>query len=61
MILAGFLIAIFSRPIARFHIAMNNRLLGIELPFEWSGTAGIIVGALISFSGLLKLLRLPPI
>ena len=61
MILAGFLIAIFSGKLARFHIAMNKRLLGIELPFEWSRTAGLIVGALISFSGLLKLLRLPPI
>lgn len=61
MIIAGLLIAIFSGPIAQFQIAMNKRLLGVELPFEWSRAAGIIVGALLSFSGLLKLLGLPPI
>ena len=54
--LTGLLIAIFSGPIARFHVAMNRRLLGVELPFEWSKAAGVIVGALLSFSGLLKLL-----
>lgn len=56
LILAGLLIAIFSRPIARFQIAMNKRLLGVELPFEWLRAAGVIVGALLSFSGVLKLL-----
>ena len=61
LILAGLLLAIFSGPIAHFHIAMNKRLLGVELPFEWSRAAGVIVGALVAFSGLLKLLRLPPI
>lgn len=61
MLLAGLLIAIFSGPIARFQIAMNKRLLGVELPFEWSRAAGVIVGAVLSFSGLLQLLRLPPI
>ena len=61
MLLAGLLIAIFSGPIARFQIAMNKRLLGVELPLEWLRAAGVIVGALLSFSGLLKLLGLPPI
>ena len=61
LILAGLLIAIFSGPIARFQIAMNRRLLGVELPFEWSRAAGVIVGALLSFSGVLKLLQLPPV
>ena len=56
LILAGLLIAIFSGPIARFHIAMNKRLLGVELPFEWSRAAGVLLGALVSFSGLLKLI-----
>ena len=59
MLLAGLLIAIFSGAIARFQIAMNKRLLGVEMPFEWSRAAGVIVGALLSFSGLLKLLHLP--
>jgi hypothetical protein len=61
MILAGLLLTIFSGPLARFHIAMNKRLLGVELPLAWVRAAGVIVGALISFSGLLTLLRLPPI
>ena len=61
MVVVGLLIAIFSGPIARFNIAMNKRLLGVELPFEWSRAGGVIVGALISFSGLLTLLRLPPV
>jgi len=61
MIFAGLLIAIFSGPLARTQIAMNKRLLGVELPFGWSRAGGVIVGALLSFSGLLRLLRLPPI
>ena len=61
LILAGLLLTIFSGPIARFHIAMNKRLLGVELPFAWSRAGGVIVGALVSFSGLLKVLGLPPI
>lgn len=56
LIVAGLLIAIFSGPIARFQIAINKRLLGVEMPFEWSRAAGVLVGALVSFSGLLKLL-----
>jgi hypothetical protein len=40
-------------------IKMNNRLLGVELPFEWCRAATVIVGALLSFSGLLTLLNLP--
>lgn len=59
MLLAGLLIAIFSGAIARWQIAMNKRLLGVEMPFEWSRAAGVLVGALLSFSGLLKLLQLP--
>jgi len=61
LILAGLLIAIFSGPIARFQIAMNKRLLGVELPFELSRAAGVIVGALLSFAGVLKVLQLPPV
>ena len=61
IILAGLLIAVFSGPMARFQNAMNKRLLGVELPFEIVRFAGVVVGALISFAGLLKLLGLPPI
>ena len=61
LILAGLLIAIFSGPIARFHIAMHKRILGVEFPFEWFRAAGVLLGALVSFSGLLKVLGLPPI
>ena len=61
LILAGLLVAVFSGPIARFQIAMNKRLLGVELPFEWSRAACVIVGALLSFSGVLKVLQLPPV
>ena len=61
LILAGLLMAIFSGPIARFHIAMNKRLLGVEFPFAWSRAGGVILGALVSFSGLLKVLGLPPV
>jgi hypothetical protein len=61
LILVGLLIAIFSGPLATFHIAMHKRLLGVELPFEWMRASGVLVGALVSFSGLLKVLRLPPI
>ena len=61
LILAGLLVAVFSGPIARFQIAMNKRLLGVALPFEWSRAACVIVGALLSFSGVLKVLQLPPV
>lgn len=61
LILVGLLMAIFSTPIARWHNAMNKRLLGVELPFAWVRGSTVLIGALISFSGLLALLRLPPI
>jgi TRAP-type C4-dicarboxylate transport system permease small subunit len=61
MLLAGFLMAIFSAPIARCQNAMNKRALGFELPFAWVRGSIVFIGALLSFSGLLALLRLPPI
>ncbi len=57
--LAGLMMAIFSGPIARFNIAINKRLLGVEFPFEWARNVNVIVGGLLSFSGLLTLFRLP--
>jgi len=60
MILAGLLMAIFSAPIARCQNAMNKRW-GLELPIAWVRGSIVFIGALLSFSGLLALLRLPPI
>ena len=59
MLVVGFLMAIFSGPLARVSNGLNKRILGLELPFEWSRAATVIIGALLSFSGLLTLLRLP--
>ena len=61
MILVGLLMAIFSAPIAQWHIARNKRLFSVELPFGWLRATTVLIGALLSFSGLLTLLRLPPI
>lgn len=58
-ILAGLLIAIFSGTLARASIALNRRILGIELPFEWARIGGVFVGALLSFAGLLSFLGAP--
>lgn len=61
MFLVGLLMAIFSAPIARCQNRMNERVLGFELPFGWVRGSIVLIGALLSFSGLLALLRLPPI
>ena len=61
LILVGLLIAIFSAPIAQWHIAINKRLLGVELPFGWFKATTVLIGAVISFSGLLTLFRLLPV
>ncbi len=61
MILVGLLMAIFSAPIAQWHVAINKRLFGFELPFKWVRATTGLIGALLSFSGLLTLFRLPPI
>ena len=61
MFLVGLLMAIFSAPIARWLNAPNQRVLGFELPFAWVRGSIVLIGALLSFSGLLALLRLPPI
>ena len=61
MFIVGLLMAIFSAAIARWQNAMNQRVLGFELPFAWVRGSIVFTGALLSFSGLLALLRLPPI
>ena len=61
MILVGLLMADFSAPIAQWHMAINKRLLGVEMPFGWLKATTVLIGAVLSFSGLLTLLRLPPI
>ena len=61
MFLVGLLMAIFSAQVARWQNAMNQRVLGFELPFAWVRGSIVLIGALLSFSGLLALLRLPPI
>ena len=61
MFLVGLAMAIFSVPIARWQNARNQRVLGVELPFAWVRGIIVLIGALLSFSGLLALLRLPPI
>ena len=60
-LIAGLLIAIFSGSLARASVSLNKRVLGIELPVEWSKAATVIIGALLSFAGLLRLLGLPRI
>jgi uncharacterized membrane protein YidH (DUF202 family) len=61
MFLVGLFLAIFSAPIARWQNAMHKRVLGFELPFAWVRGSIVLIGGLLSFSGLLALLRLPPI
>lgn len=58
-IIAGLLIAIFSGPLARVSIRMNKRTLGVEFPLAWVRAGTVLVGGVLSFSGLLRLLRLP--
>ena len=58
MIVVGVAIIVFSEHLTRFTAALHARTLGIELPRAWSRGAAIFVGALLSFQGLLMLLRL---
>jgi hypothetical protein len=59
MLIVGFLIAIFSGPLAKISNGLNRRMWGFEFPFLWCRAVTVIIGALLSFSGLLTLLRLP--
>ncbi len=58
MIVVGSAIIIFRERIARVTAALHRRTLGIELPRSWSRGGAVFVGALMSFQGLLVLLRL---
>ncbi len=59
MFIVGLLMAVFGAPIARWQNARTQRVLGFELPFAWVRGTVVFIGALLSFSGLLALLRLP--
>lgn len=61
LVLVGLLLAIFSGTLARISLRMNKELLGVELPFEWVRGAQVLIGALLSLSGVLILLGLPPL
>jgi hypothetical protein len=58
MILVGSAIIFFNERIVRFYNALHRFTLGIQLPENWSRGGTIFVGALMSFYGLLTLLRL---
>ena len=58
MIVVGSAIVIFSERIARVTAALHRRTLGIELPRGWGRGGAVFVGVLMSFYGLLVLLRL---
>jgi hypothetical protein len=57
-IVVGAAIIIFSAHIARVTVAIHRRTLRIELPPSWSRGGAVFVGVLMSFYGLLILLRL---
>ena len=57
-VVVGSAIIIFSERIARVTAALHRRTLGIELPRNWGRGGTVFVGVLMSFYGLLVLLRL---
>jgi hypothetical protein len=58
MIVVGSAIIIFSELTARVTAALHRRTLGIELPRGWKRGGVVFVGFVMSFYGLLVLLRL---
>jgi hypothetical protein len=58
MVVVGSAIVIFSERITQVTAALHRRTLGIELPRGWSRGEALFVGMLMSFYGLLVLLRL---
>ena len=58
MVVVGSAIILFSERITRITNAWNRFSLGIELPENWSRGGTIFVGVLMSFYGLLILLRI---
>ena len=58
MIAVGSAIVIFSERITQITAVLHRRTLGIELPQGWSRGGAVFVGVLMSFYGLLVLLRL---
>ena len=57
MIVVGSAIVIFSERITQVTAALHRRTLGIELPRGWSRGGAVFVGVLMSFYGLMVLLR----
>jgi hypothetical protein len=58
IIVVGSAMVIFSERIIQVTAALHRRTLGIELPRSWSPGGAVFVGVLMSFYGLLVLLRL---
>ena len=58
MMVVGSAIILLSERITRITNAWNRFTLGIELPENWSRGGTIFVGVLMSFYGLLLLLRI---
>lgn len=58
LVVVGLLIVIFGEHLARLSNRLKKRLLGIEFPLNFGGTANTILGSACSFFGLLVLLRL---
>jgi hypothetical protein len=58
MILVGAAIIFFNERIVKIQNALNRFTLGIQLPENWARGGAIFVGTLMSFYGLLILLRL---
>ncbi|HEV8430069.1 MAG TPA: hypothetical protein VGQ41_19360 [Pyrinomonadaceae bacterium] len=58
MILVGAAIIFFNERIVKIQNALNRFTLGIQLPENWTRGGAIFVGTLMSFYGLLILLRL---
>src|SRR5687768_15720360 len=57
-VVVGSAIIIFSERLAGVTAALHRRTLGIELPRGWNRGGAVFVGVLMSFYGLLVLLRL---
>ena len=58
MIFVGSAIILLKDRIVRLHNALHRSTLGIQLPENWSRGGTIFLGTLMSFYGLLILLRL---
>lgn len=61
MVVVGSAIVFFSESITGITAALHRRTLGIEFPRGWIRGGAVFMGVLMSFYGLLVLLRLVPI